>query len=103
MCLDIGHANMHGSTHNDYIAYVDRLSPECRSSTPTCTRTTATATAIWCCSPARRRRTAGGDGADRPAGAARVRRSLILEQWPSPPEMLVTARDRLAEVIRAAG
>src|SRR5262249_9030794 len=28
MCLGIGHANLHRTSHNDYIGYLDRLSPE---------------------------------------------------------------------------
>src|SRR5262249_4029336 len=28
MCLDVGHANLHAETRNDYIGYLDRLRPE---------------------------------------------------------------------------
>ncbi|MGL4554425.1 MAG: sugar phosphate isomerase/epimerase family protein [Gemmataceae bacterium] len=104
MCLDIGHANLHAATANDYIAYLDRLSPDVpivhahlhenhgdRDShlvlfTGPAARDPGGVTALI-----GRLRARGFDG------------SLILEQWPNPPEMLVTARDRLAEVIRAAG
>jgi sugar phosphate isomerase/epimerase len=27
MCFDLGHANLHPTTHNDYLAYFDRLAP----------------------------------------------------------------------------
>lgn len=104
MCLDIGHANLHAATHNDYVAYLDRLSPDVpivhahlhenhgdRDSHlvlftgPAATNPDGVAALI------RRLKTRGFDG------------SLILEQWPTPPEMLIATRDRLAEVIRSAG
>ena len=44
MCLDIGHANLHPATRNDYLGYIDRLGPHVRSSTFTLTRITAIAT-----------------------------------------------------------
>ena len=28
MCLDVGHANLHSGTRNDYIGYLDRLRPD---------------------------------------------------------------------------
>lgn len=28
MCLDIGHANIYDSTHNDYLEFIDRLDPQ---------------------------------------------------------------------------
>lgn len=104
LCLDIGHANLHATTHNDYIAYVDRLSPDVpiihahlhenfgdRDSHlvlftgPAAKDPTGVATLIA------RLKARGFDG------------SLILEQWPDPPDLLLTARDRLTGLIRAAG
>lgn len=100
MCLDIGHANLHAATHNDYIAYLDRLSPEVpivhahlhenhgdRDShlvlfTGPAAEDPSGVTALIA-----RLRDRGFDG------------SLILEQWPTPPEMLLTARDRLNSLI----
>jgi sugar phosphate isomerase/epimerase len=100
MCLDIGHANLHPGTHNDYVGYVDRLRPEVNiahlhlhenegdrdSHLPLFT---------------------GPAGRD-PAGLAALldrlaRRGFagcaILEQWPRPPELLVQAREKLAELM----
>jgi sugar phosphate isomerase/epimerase len=100
MCLDIGHANLHAGTRNDYLAYVDRLSPRVpivhvhahenrgdRDSHMTLFT---------------------GHAADDPSGVEGVVRrlhqrrfagSLILEQWPEPPSLLLTARDRLRAMI----
>lgn len=99
LCLDIGHANLHPSTANDYIGYLDRLRPEVplvhlhlhenhgdRDSHLTLFT---------------------GPAAKDPAGVValvdRLQRrgfagSAILEQWPRPPELLVQARDRLLEL-----
>jgi sugar phosphate isomerase/epimerase len=101
LCLDIGHANLHPSTVNDYIGYLDRLAPgvpiihlhlhenhgDRDSHLPLFT----------------------GPAARDPAGIVALldrlaRRgyggSAILEQWPQPPELLAQARERLLELIR---
>jgi sugar phosphate isomerase/epimerase len=101
MCLDIGHANLHGGTHNDYIGYLDRVRPEVpiihlhlhenhgdRDSHLTLFTGPA-----------------GRDPAGLSALVERLARrgfsgSGILEQWPQPPELLVQARDRLLELVR---
>jgi sugar phosphate isomerase/epimerase len=101
MCLDVGHANLHPATHNDYIGYVDRLRPDVpivhlhlhenhgdRDShlvlfTGPAGRDPAGVVALI-----DRLERRGYDGAG------------ILEQWPDPPALLTEARDRLAELMR---
>jgi len=102
VCFDIGHANLCSVTRNDYIAYLDRLAPavpiihvhghenygDRDSHLPLFT----------------------GPAAENDAGiSALVYRlvnrgfqgSLILEQWPEPPELLTRARDRLLALVAA--
>lgn len=101
MCLDIGHANLHATTRNDYIGYLDRLRPEVpilhlhlhenygdRDSH-----------LVLFTGPA------GRDPSGVVALVQRLARrnytgSGILEQWPHPPELLVAARDRLQEMMQ---
>jgi sugar phosphate isomerase/epimerase len=96
MCFDMGHANLHPDTRNDYVGYFDRLAP---------------------CVPVIHlhvhenhgdgdthlpvgRGPAGGDGAGLRALADRLERAgyegaMIMEQWPDPPTLLCEARDCL--------
>jgi sugar phosphate isomerase/epimerase len=102
MTFDLGHANLHAGTRNDYCSYLDRLEPHVpilhlhlhenhgdRDSHLTLFT--------------------GPAGRD-PAGVTGLldrlaRRGFngcaILEQWPQPPSLLVQARDRLIELGRA--
>jgi sugar phosphate isomerase/epimerase len=100
MCLDIGHANLHPGTRNDYIGYVDRLRPDLpilhlhlhenhgdRDSH-----------LVLFTGPA------GRDPAGVVALFERLARrgfagNAILEQWPQPPELLVQAREKLLELV----
>lgn len=103
LCLDIGHANLFRGTHNDYLAFVDRLSPEVpilhahlhenegdRDSHLVLFTGPAGRDALGVIGLLERLRRRDYDG------------NLILEQWPTPPEQLVTARNRLAELIQQA-
>jgi sugar phosphate isomerase/epimerase len=101
MCLDVGHANLHATTRNDYIGYVDRLRPEVpivhvhlhenngeRDShlvifTGPAARDPS---GVWALLDRLERRGFAGN--------------VILEQWPQPPELLAQARDRLLEMVR---
>jgi sugar phosphate isomerase/epimerase len=100
MCLDLGHANLHGSTRNDYLGFIDRLDGRVPiihihlhenfgdrdSHLPLFT----------------------GPSADDPAGVQGfvgriVKRGfsgcMVLEQWPAPPGLLDRARERLCRII----
>jgi sugar phosphate isomerase/epimerase len=102
MCLDLGHANLCQATHNNYVRFIDELDPEVpiihlhvhenfgdRDSHLTLFT-----------GPSR-----VDDGAVR-GFVQRMRDrgycgAMILEQWPSPPELLVEAATRLRELLDA--
>jgi sugar phosphate isomerase/epimerase len=101
MCLDIGHANLHPSTHNDYLGFVDRLARE----VPILhlhlheNEGDRDSHLVLFSGPA------GRDPAGILGLLERLERrgfagSAILEQWPEPPERLVEARERLLELVR---
>jgi phosphoglucan,water dikinase len=100
MCLDLGHANLHEATRNDYLKYYDLIEPavplihlhlhenrgDGDSHLPLFT---------------------GPSGED-PSGVEEFLRrivkrgysgSAILEQWPEPPSLLNQARDRLYHML----
>ncbi|MBN1842730.1 MAG: TIM barrel protein [Deltaproteobacteria bacterium] len=104
MCLDIGHANLCEATRNDYIRFIDLLDPripiihihmhenygDYDSHLP------------LFAGPA------GKDASGIMAVIGRMRKrrfsgSIILEQWPQPPSLLIEARDRLREIIGDGG
>jgi sugar phosphate isomerase/epimerase len=104
MCLDIGHANLHHSTRNDYIGFIGRLSPDVTIIHAHLHENDGSRDShlVLFTGPARRDPTGvrmllsrlewrGFDG------------SLILEQWPSPPSLLVMARDRLEALLGGQG
>jgi sugar phosphate isomerase/epimerase len=103
LCLDMGHANLYAGTRNDYLGYVDRLGDHVpiihwhahenwgdRDShltlfTGPSARDDSGLRGLVC-----RLVTRGFCG------------SVVLEQWPQPPELLVGARDRLLQLVAAA-
>jgi sugar phosphate isomerase/epimerase len=102
MCLDMGHANLHSGTKNDYVRYADCLGDHVpiihwhvhenwgdRDSHLT----------LFTGPAARDDR--GVRGLVRRLLARGFRGCAILEQWPQPPELLVAARQRLRTVIRS--
>ncbi|MGB8294642.1 MAG: sugar phosphate isomerase/epimerase family protein [Polyangia bacterium] len=103
LCLDIGHANLHASTRNDFLAYVDRLSPrvpivhvhahENRGDTDS-HMTLFTGPAG--------QNTSGIEGLVHRLLQRGYSGSIIFEQWPYPSSLLSTARDRLRAIIEAA-
>ncbi len=104
VCLDIGHANLHPRTRNQYLTYLDRLSPEL----PILhlhaheNRGDADSHLTLFTGPAGKD-SSGIEGLVRRLRQRAFSGSVILEQWPNPPSLLVTARDRLrAMLIRAA-
>lgn len=101
MCLDLGHANLFSDFRNDYLGYLDALSPEVPiihlhlhenwgdrdSHLPLFT------------GPARDDQ-AGITGLLDRLADRQYRGCAILEQWPQPPWLLAEARDRLRGLLR---
>ena len=102
MCLDLGHANLCAATRNDYLQFVDRLAPhvpiihlhlhenygDTDSHLPLFTGP------------------AGRDDSGIRGFLARMQQrnfsgSIIFEQWPHPPSLLIQARDRLLALLAA--
>ena len=101
MCLDVGHANLHASTRNDYVGFVDRLGPE----VPIIhlhlheNHGDRDSHLVLFTGPAGRD-PAGVIGLLDRLTMRNFSGNAILEQWPQPPEQLVHARERLAEMAR---
>jgi phosphoglucan,water dikinase len=100
MCLDVGHANLCAATHNDYLGFLDRLAPQvpilhlhlhenwgdADSHLPLFTGPSA-------------RDESGVRGLLERLLGRNFCGSIILEQWPQPPSLLDTARDRLRQML----
>ncbi len=100
MCLDLGHANLYAGTRNDYLAYLDRLGahvPIVHAHVHE-NRGDADSHMTLFTGPSRdddrgirgfveRMRQRGFDG------------SMIMEQWPVPPSLLVEARRKLLQLV----
>lgn len=104
MCLDIGHANLYGATRNNYLEFIDRLTPSVRINHLHIHEN-------WGDSDSHLPLFHGPAGSN-PAGvlglSARLRKrnyagSIILEQWPQPPTLLVQARDGLRHFLAEVG
>jgi sugar phosphate isomerase/epimerase len=100
MCLDIGHANLCRSTHNDYIRYLDELAPAIpiihlhlheNYGDEDSHLTLFTGPA--------RENDAGIRALLSRLQARHYRGAIILEQWPDPPSSLVDAETRLRELL----
>jgi phosphoglucan,water dikinase len=100
LCLDVGHANLHSATRNDYIGFLDRLDPRLPIvhlhlhenygdydshllvfTGPSRDNSEAIRSLL------ERLQRRGFEGV------------MILEQWPEPPELLLEARRRLRELL----
>jgi sugar phosphate isomerase/epimerase len=104
MCLDIGHANLCTSTRNNYLAFVDQLNSgvsiihlhlhenwgDADAHLPLFTGPAGT-------------NPAGVAGLLKRLATRRYTGAAILEQWPNPPALLNTARDRLRELLLQRG
>ena len=102
MCLDIGHANLCDSTRNDYLRYVDLLSTDVPiihlhmhenygdydSHLPIFT------------GPAEKD-PAGIKGLIERMKKRKFSGTIILEQWPQPPDLLDRARNKILEMVGA--
>jgi sugar phosphate isomerase/epimerase len=104
MCLDIGHANLCAATHNDFLRFYDQLAPEVplahlhmHENYGDVDRHLPLFTGP-----------AGKDDSAIRAFLQRLRARayrgvMILEQWPDPPELLVTAATRLRQLLASEG
>ncbi len=96
MCLDTGHANLHPGTPNDYLLFVDRLGKHVPI-------VHWHAHENWGDRDSHRTLFTGPSAHDDRGLRGLVLRllrrgfcgSVVLEQWPQPPGLLVEARDRL--------
>jgi phosphoglucan,water dikinase len=100
MCLDAGHANLCPATRNDYLGFVDRLEKQvpilhlhlhenwgdADSHLPLFTGPSAT-------------NESGVRGLLERLRGRNFSGSIILEQWPQPPSLLNSARDRLRQML----
>ena len=102
MCLDMGHANLHAGTRNDYLGFVDRLGEHVPI-------IHWHAHENWGDHDAHQTLFTGPSAKDDSGVRGLERRllrrgfnwSVVLEQWPHPPDLLVRARDRLRQLAEA--
>src|SRR5205807_626049 len=100
MCLDMGHANLHPATRNDFLRYVDLLGEHVPI-------IHLHAHENWGDRDSHLPLFTGPSGKDDRGLRELVSRllqrgfsgSVVLEQWPSPPELLIQARDRLRQML----
>jgi sugar phosphate isomerase/epimerase len=102
MCLDMGHANLFSGTRNDYLRFVDLL----ESHVPIIhwhahENWGDRDSHLTLFTGPSRRDDRGLRGLVQRLLARGFRGSVVLEQWPNPPEALVEARDRLAALLAA--
>jgi sugar phosphate isomerase/epimerase len=104
MTLDVGHANLHDGSRNDYIKFVDLLNPEVPI-------VHLHLHENWGDRDSHLVLFTGPAGRD-PAGILalfeRLRQRgfaghVVLEQWPDPPELLVEARAKLLQLLTEEG
>lgn len=100
MCFDMGHANLHPATLNDYIGYLDRLAPH----VPIIHMHVHENLGDHDSHLPVGRGPAGRDGFGLRALAERLEQrgydgAMIMEQWPDPPTLLCEARDFLYQQI----
>ncbi|MGD0838558.1 MAG: TIM barrel protein [Polyangia bacterium] len=101
LCFDMGHANLHLACHNDYLAYLDRLADHVPI-------VHAHIHENWGDGDRHLPLFTGPAGRDSSGVAGLLRRlrqrrfhgSLILEQWPAPPSLLLAARAGLRALAR---
>lgn len=103
MCLDSGHANLFAGTHNNFLRFVDLLGEHVPI-------IHWHAHENWGDRDSHLPLFTGPSGRDERGLRGLVRRlkergfagSVVLEQWPQPPEVLVETRRRLRELLAAA-
>jgi sugar phosphate isomerase/epimerase len=100
MCLDIGHANLCRTTHNNFLRYLDQLSPQVPLLHLHVHENYGDADShlTLFTGPSRSDDRAVRGLLRRLRGRA-YQGALILEQWPKPPTLLVEAASRLRELL----
>lgn len=99
LCFDMGHANIFTGTRNDYIAYVDRLGGHVPI-------IHWHAHENWGDRDSHLTLFTGAAGQDASGVRALIKRlqtrgfagSVVLEQWPQPPEILISTRQRILQM-----
>jgi sugar phosphate isomerase/epimerase len=100
MCFDMGHANLHGGTRNDYNRYIDLLGdhvPIVHWHAHENWGDRDAHLTLFTGPAARDHR--GLQGLVRRLLSRRFAGSVVLEQWPQPPGALAEARRRLLKLI----
>jgi phosphoglucan,water dikinase len=100
MCLDVGHANLCAATRNDYLGFLDRLDMQVPILHLHLHEN-------WGDADSHLVLFTGPSAADESGVRGLIKRlrvrnysgSIILEQWPQPPSLLSTARDRLRQML----
>ncbi len=101
MCLDIGHANLHDETRNNYLRYMDLLAPHVPIRHVHLHENYGDAdTHLTVFTGPSSHDPAGIEGMLSRLIEREFEGAIILEQWPSPPELLISARDRLFRFIQ---
>ncbi len=100
LCLDIGHANLCSTTHNDYIAFLDQLDKHIPVLHIHLHENWGDADShlLVFTGPAGQN-AAGIRALFKRLGQRSFVGSVILEQWPSPPQGLAEARNKLQDLI----
>jgi sugar phosphate isomerase/epimerase len=102
MCLDTGHANIHPATRNDYLRYIDSIAPHVPIIHVHMHENHGDRDAHMT--------VFSGPAANNPEGIRGIvqrlrwrgfRGTIIMEQWPEPPELLDNGRRRLIEMINS--
>lgn len=104
MCFDVGHANLCAATHNDYVRYLDELAPEVPVIHAHVHENYGDADSHLTLFTGPAGRDDQGIRSILKRLAARTFDGvMILEQWPTPPELLIQARTRLRALCSAIG
>jgi phosphoglucan,water dikinase len=100
VCLDVGHANLCAATHNDYLGFVDRLERQVPILHLHLHENWGDADShlVLFTGPAATDES-GVRGLLQRLRSRNYSGSIILEQWPQPPSLLNTARDRLCQML----
>jgi starch synthase (maltosyl-transferring) len=100
MCLDIGHANLHAASRNDYLGYIDRLDPRVRIVHVHMHENYGDFDShLTIFTGPSGKNPLGIQGVIERLKSRSFAGSIILEGWPKPESLLQYARNRLREMI----